>query len=637
MAASFAGLGYLQARRGQLCSGAEEALAGVWNGARKEAARAAFLRTRLPFAAAAWSRAEQSLDRYGGAWTAMHRGACEATRLRGEQSADLLDRRMFCLDQRLREVDALVATFLQADGEAVRRADSATSGLAPLDLCANTEALMARLPPPADPAARARVEALGQELARVKALRAAGRYQEALPLARQAALRAGTAGHPPTAAEAGFLLGDLQERLGEYELAERTLRQAVRQAEAAAADEVKAAAAITLMYLVGDVQARFEEAHDWGDLAAAILDRLGDQGELRAQYLNDLGALYDEEGRYQDSLRSYEQAAEIRRRVFGDRSPQVAAALGNAGAAWFRLGKYSEAMKGMAEALEIQKSALGPQHPEVGNTLNRIANVYYAQGDYDEAVRHHRQALELRLAAFGPKHRLVGDSYQNLGNSFDYMEKYDQALASYRQAHAIYVEAYGPGHPWVARSLDGMGAAEMGRKRYGAAAGYFEQALEMKRATLGADHASVAISLYNIALCSDRQGRHSEALPYFQQALVLQEKILGPDHPEVAGTLTAAAQAELGAGHLGRAREMLERSLTIQTRGEADPFALATTRFVLARTLWEGDGDRSVRERATELARQALDGFRSTGEEGEDMVAEARGWLAERREEAPLG
>lgn len=629
VAAVFAGLGYLQARRGQLCSGAEEALAGVWDAPRKEAARAAFLRTRLPFAAAAWNQAEQSLDRYTGAWTAMHRGACEATRLRGEQSEDLLDRRMFCLDQRLREVDALAATFLTADAEVVRRADTAAAAVAPLALCADTAALMARVAPPADPAARARVAALGREMAQVKALRAAGRYREGLTLAQEADRRAAAAGHPPTAAEAGLLLGDLQEKIGDYEPAERTLRRAVRQAEAAAADEVKAAAAIALMSLLGEVQARFAEAHDWQGLAAAILDRLKDQGELRAQYLGGLGALYDEEGRFEDSLRAYEQAAEVRRRVFGDRSPQLAATLSDTGMAHYRLGRYSEAMEVATQALEIQRAALGPQHPEVAGTLNRLGAICYIQNDFEPALRYYRQALSIRLAAFGPRHRLVGDSYHNLGNIFDYMASYDESLVSFRQAHAIYVEAYGPSHPWVARALEGMGTAEMGRKNYGVAAGYFRQALAMKRATLRDDHVSIASTLYNLALGLDRQGRSAEAMPYFRQSLALQEKALGPDHPDVAATLTAAAQAAMLQKDLGEARRMLERALAIQVRGESSPFDLALTRLRLAQTLWEDPGDH---QRAVALARQALGGFQSLGEEGADLAAETRGWLAERRE-----
>jgi hypothetical protein len=42
-----------------------------------------------------------------------HCRACEATRVRGEQSEELLDRRVECLTQRLRELDALTGLFAE--------------------------------------------------------------------------------------------------------------------------------------------------------------------------------------------------------------------------------------------------------------------------------------------------------------------------------------------------------------------------------------------------------------------------------------------------------------------------------------------------------------------------------------------
>ena len=53
--AVFGSLGYIQARRGQLCGGAEERIAGVWNAERKQAIHEAFRAARLPFAENAWA------------------------------------------------------------------------------------------------------------------------------------------------------------------------------------------------------------------------------------------------------------------------------------------------------------------------------------------------------------------------------------------------------------------------------------------------------------------------------------------------------------------------------------------------------------------------------------------------------
>ena len=122
--AVFGTLGYVQARRGQLCGGAEERLAAVWNAERKQAVHEAFRATRLPFAENAWAVVERGFDSYTGSWASMRREACQATRVRGDQSEDLLDRRMFCLDQRLKEIGALTDLLTRADRQVVLRVSS---------------------------------------------------------------------------------------------------------------------------------------------------------------------------------------------------------------------------------------------------------------------------------------------------------------------------------------------------------------------------------------------------------------------------------------------------------------------------------------------------------------------------------
>ena len=138
----------------------------------------------------------------------MRREACEATRVRGEQSEDLLDRRMFCLDQRLDEVGALATTLTQADAQAVEKAAQAVGGLEPLSRCADRQALRARVPPPADPRARARVVALQRDLARAKALRAEGQYAQALAIAQTVHRQAADLPYLPLRGEALYEMGD---------------------------------------------------------------------------------------------------------------------------------------------------------------------------------------------------------------------------------------------------------------------------------------------------------------------------------------------------------------------------------------------------------------------------------------------
>ncbi|MCU1278186.1 MAG: hypothetical protein JWM53_1732, partial [bacterium] len=97
------------------CKGAEAQLAGAWNDARKQAVRAAFDKTGKPYAADAFAAVARALDGYGAEWVAMNVGACEATRVHGTQSGELLDLRMECLQRRLDDVRAQVELFAAAD------------------------------------------------------------------------------------------------------------------------------------------------------------------------------------------------------------------------------------------------------------------------------------------------------------------------------------------------------------------------------------------------------------------------------------------------------------------------------------------------------------------------------------------
>ncbi len=95
-------IGFTQAEQEQaVCTGAEKKLADVWDSQRKASVRAAFLASRRPYALDTFDRVATELERYTQSWAAMHTDACEATQVRGEQSVQLLDLRIACL-QRMR-------------------------------------------------------------------------------------------------------------------------------------------------------------------------------------------------------------------------------------------------------------------------------------------------------------------------------------------------------------------------------------------------------------------------------------------------------------------------------------------------------------------------------------------------------
>ena len=141
------------------------------------------MKTGKSYAKDVWATTSRALDKYARAWVDMYREACEATAVHKVQSADVLDLRMACLNERLGGLRALTDVFSEATGEVVENAVSASNALASLDRCADVPLLRAVVRPPEDAATRAKVDALRKRVAELKARFDAGRWRDALKAA----------------------------------------------------------------------------------------------------------------------------------------------------------------------------------------------------------------------------------------------------------------------------------------------------------------------------------------------------------------------------------------------------------------------------------------------------------------------
>ena len=84
------------------------------------------MKTGKSYAKDVWATTSRALTKYARAWADMYKEACEATAVHKEQSADVLDLRMACLNERLGGLRALTDVFSEANGEVVENAVSAS-------------------------------------------------------------------------------------------------------------------------------------------------------------------------------------------------------------------------------------------------------------------------------------------------------------------------------------------------------------------------------------------------------------------------------------------------------------------------------------------------------------------------------
>ena len=387
-----------------VCGNGADGLANVWELAgapslRKQKIRQAFRATGRSYADATFASASRILDEYVGKWAGVHAAACDATHLRREQSSEVLDLRMGCLEERLTGLRALTDMFTSADGRVVENAVSAVGSLPPLERCSDVPALKALVKPPEDAATRQRVEALRRELAQFVALRQGGHCAEAQSARPRLLAEVRAVGYQPLVAETLSAAGWLGDACGDQVQAAKDTAEAYVAGLAARHDEVAATAAIVAASWYADRLADPRAARQWLSFGEAMLARIGERPVLRAWWLNSVGTVLQAEGNTDEAVRAFRQAIEAKERLLGPSSLDTILGRMNLGNALDINRRYPEALTTLRAAREAASTLVGSEHPEVALILADEAEVLLHLDRYSEARASYQRALDIWAAA----------------------------------------------------------------------------------------------------------------------------------------------------------------------------------------------------------------------------------------------
>jgi serine/threonine protein kinase/tetratricopeptide (TPR) repeat protein len=490
------GAGYVQhvRARAQLCSGAPKMLAGAWDREVRDQVDRSFGATGSPFATARLEQLSHALDSYAGSWAAAHRDACEATRIRGEQTETVFALRTACLDQRLKNLRELTRLLRNADAALVDRSAEAALSLPSLRPCSDVAALATGSPLPSDPAARAKLGEVQELLAHGKAFQLAGRYPDALNVAKTAYEAAGKLDYPPLLAESLLFEGSVAQLVGNVKLANDAGLGALTSADVGKADSLRVQAD-SLLAFVASQQGKSEEGHRWVALGTAALKRMGGDQELEAELLDDEGTLLLNEGRNAEALEALRGALQRYEASLGKDSPTRLNVLGNLEQVYVRLGQGQRAIAMLNETISSMERLRGKEHPALAPPWANLADAYAREGQFAKAHDALARALAIAQAHYGAKSPRVASFLDLEGTIFQEEKRYADARTAYQRALDIKKAALSPKDPDLAYSLEGVGhnLLELGRPKD--ALPLLEQAL----AVVGADPEELASIQFGIA------------------------------------------------------------------------------------------------------------------------------------------
>jgi tetratricopeptide (TPR) repeat protein len=562
--ALFGGLAWSARHRSQLCTGADRKLAGIWDPARHEAVHRAFEATHLPFAAAEWTSLEKGLDRWAGEWVAGHTDACEATRLRGEQSEETLTLRMECLDRRLAEGRAL-GTLLEApDAKLIERAAETVAALSSPADCGDVARLRAgRRPLP--PEKEALAVSVRDGIARAKVLTGAARFKDMQALTKKTLEAARALGEGPLLVEALGQDGWISQRMGDLKTSEARLRECFLLAMSIGSDDLGAKCTAQLGMAIGDNHARVEEALSWFDIGDAVAHRVGDRPEDRYRLLGGRAIVEGFGGQLKQATGHFKEALE-QNELAGDRArPDRAALFGAMGGNYLSLGERALAAEAFRESVALREGLGGKDHPSLIASRTGLAAVLVDTQRDAEALA----LLEMVIPA----------------------------------SDAV----YGKRHSWSIYSRKAAGQALYRLDRLAEAEVRLDEVLELSDLT----HPSFLIATVYSLLARIRaeQKRWPEALAFADKALAVAESV--PGGITLGRPFYTRTRAEMlfGAGRIREALPIAEEGLrTLQAdRKDRDPLEVAVAQDVVGEILWEEGKDRA---RSRELVSAALDGFR---------------------------
>jgi tetratricopeptide (TPR) repeat protein/predicted Ser/Thr protein kinase len=501
----------LAGERPDPCAGGAARLAGVWDDARKQQARATFVASGRDNAASAFDDAAGQLDGYAGAWIDYHRETCAATAVRHEQSAEALDLRMACLDRRRGELDAAAKVLVAADRETVDRAGDVARTPAPLAACDDARELAATGMPD-DPAQRARVAALDGRVAEAFALVAAGKVKRAGEELEPLVAEARALGDRPLLARALRALGNVEVQTSAV-AAEPHILEAIELAETTGQDLERGRALRDLLTL-RSVQRRAPEGHLAAGLAHFALRRA--RGAALVDFIKvfDIeGDVYLREGRFVEARALYELSHLLERSRVDAPAEGWLGHEGRMATTYMEERNYPEARRRIEKALRGFAEHGLTYHRMVPKLYNNLGAVCVRLKDQACALEAFEKSVEAKERVFGPDSLTVAISLGNLAGMYTKLGRLDEAEKLLHRAIAITEKADRVDSQHAGAPFMELGNIEIARHHPEKAAEWFERSLRIYEATHGkpSDVADARFSLA-AAIWEARRDRRAFAM-----------------------------------------------------------------------------------------------------------------------------
>jgi tetratricopeptide (TPR) repeat protein len=295
------------------------------------------------------------------------------------------------------------------------------------------------------------------------------------------------------------------------------------------------------------------------DRGAQRIDRdLREQPTVKAELYTTLGEVYAGLGLYHQGETLVRHGLKLNGVEIGTLARQYAA-LGDAQS---RQGRYNDAVKTYQQALKLARMPDAYRPDLVSRILVGLGEVQSEQGNFQPAQHNIREALKLDKDASGATSDYVARDLETLAAAQTDNNDFDGGRESYKNALAIRLKIQGSSHPRVAEDLNSLGSIAYFQNDP-SAEGYYQRAYNSYHAVLGDNHPEVATTMNNLALLKLERRDFANAEPLLKHAVEVIETQRNDDFDDLAFEYENLGRVERGLGHLPEAKALFHKALTV--------------------------------------------------------------------------
>lgn len=279
-----------------------------------------------------------------------------------------------------------------------------------------------------------------------------------------------------------------------------------------------------------------------------------------AKLLSNLGLLYSNFSAYEASQQYLQEALNLRKKIIGEQSVDVAISINNLAVLESHKGNYTKVQELiqqailMAELKSADKSILGIMY-------NNKAYFQQMIGQNQKAL----EVYEIALQVLGDEKGQKSLAYQrvaiNKAIALQEIGKLDDAIALIEKAMKIRRNQFGASSPDYAHMLNLAASIYMQKQDYKKVESYLQDAYNIYKKKLGEQHPSTAKVMNNLGLYYLSQNDLKKAEENIKKSYEIRKNTLGENHPDFNASQENLALVYWYQGKINEASDLFRKSL----------------------------------------------------------------------------